>query len=194
VNFVGHAVVAGAERGSDAYAFGAMVPDLRRFAAGEPLPMTDAAVDAGITSHHRVDAAFHDHELFRAWTAELVASMPVADRGARAAAHVAVELAIDGVLLRGDAAAYEGALRWAAATVDGAWADVVARMRLGAIVDAYGTADGVADRVVSVMERRPRLRPIAPRRGDLAVAVAAVLPSIEPAVHGLVAELSISPS
>lgn len=189
MNFVGHAVVAGRERAGGAYAFGAMVPDLRRFARGEPLAVVDDEVDGGIASHHRVDAAFHDHALFRGWMRELVAAMPVADRGARAAAHVAVELAIDGVLLRTDAAAYDDALGWAGAVLDGPWGEVVARMRAGAVVEAYATATGVADRVVAVMERRPRLRPIAPRRDDLAVAVATVLPSIEPAVSGLVTEL-----
>ena len=190
MNFVGHAVVAGCERADAAYAFGAMVPDLRRFAGGAPLPLDDALIDAGIASHHRVDAAFHDHPQFRRWMAALVDAMPVADRGARAAAHVAVELAIDGVLLRRGAAAYADAVEWAQQRVDGMWGDVTARMRAGAIVDAYGSAAGVADRVVSVMERRPRLRPIAPRRDDLRRAVAVVLPSIEPDVDGLVAELS----
>lgn len=192
MNFVGHAVVAGRQVPLDAYAFGAMVPDLRRIARGTPLDLDDPAVDAGMASHHVVDAAFHDHPWFRRSMAALVAAMPVADRGARAAAHVAVELAIDGVLLRRGAPAYDAALRWAAASLDGPWREVAERMGAGAVVGAYASSEGIADRVVSVMERRPRLRPIAPARDDLAVAVDVILPVVERDLDELVAELSPS--
>ena len=194
MNFVGHAVVAGHERDDAAFAFGAMVPDLSRFAGRAPLPRTDAraALDAGVESHHRVDAVFHDHPRFRSWMATVVAAMPVPDRGSRAAAHVAVELAIDGALLRaGRAAAYDRALRWASGAVGvGPWGEVVDRMRRGAVVEAYGSPEAIADRVVSVLERRPRLRRLGVDRAALATAVAAVLPELEPAVPDLVLELS----
>lgn len=194
MNFVGHAVVAGLELDHGAFAFGAMLPDLSRFAGRHAFdPAADARlVAAGVDSHHRVDAAFHDHSAFRRWTAAVVAAMPVPDRGARAAAHVAVELAIDGILLRGDrSGAYDEALQWAAGAVDGGpWQEVVDRMADGGIVAAYASAAGIADRVVSVMERRPRLRRLGVDRADLAGAVAEVLPDIEPAVGDLVVELS----
>lgn len=191
MNFVGHAVVAGRARAAAPFVFGAMVPDLRRFAMGEELAVDDEpTVHDGVAAHHRTDAAFHDDPRFKAWMAELVASMPEANRGARAAAHVAVELAIDGLLL--DAGAtddYDRALAWAGTATVGRWRDVVHRMQAGTVVDAYASASGIADRVVSVMERRPRLRPIAPDRGHLAVAVDAVLPSIAPALPALVDDL-----
>src|SRR4051812_8057419 len=101
-----------------------MVPDLRRFAhREEATPIRDGGTLAeGVVSHHRIDAAFHDHQLFRGWMAGVVAAMPVPDRGARAAAHVAVELAIDGLLLNaGSAAPYDDALEWALPSFDGAW-------------------------------------------------------------------------
>lgn len=192
MNFVGHAVVAGWERSDPAFAFGAMVPDLRRFAGGEPLDATSrpATVSAGIDSHHRVDAAFHASPQFRAWTASVLERMPQPDRGARAAAHVAVELAIDGALLAGGATAYDEALRWAASSVSGPWEDVVAHLRRGAVVDAYRTPAGIAARVVSVMGRRPRLRRLAVDAGDLAVAIAAIAPTIDAAAAALVEELA----
>ena len=182
MNFVGHAVVAWRERAEPAYAFGAMVPDLRRFARREdPLPTRDAgALAAGVLSHHRADAAFHDHKLFRSWMADVVAAMPAPDRGARAAAHVAVELAIDGLLLDGgEAAAYGDALDWARPSFDGAWHELVTRMDTGEIIEAYRTADGIAARVVGVMNRRPRLARLAVDRHALTTAVASVIPKIE---------------
>lgn len=194
MNFVGHAVVAGRERDDAAFAFGAMVPDLSRFAGRAPLPATEggAALEAGVESHHRVDAAFHGHPWFRSWMATVVAAMPVPDRGSRAAAHVAVELAIDGTLLRaGHAAAYDRALHWAAGAVGvGPWGEVVDRMRRGTIIEAYGSPAAIADRVVSVLDRRPRLRRLGVDRAALATAVTAVLPELEPAVLDLVVELS----
>ena len=192
MNFVGHAVVAGRERTEAAFAFGAMVPDLRRFARREDAaPTRDAdTLVAGVRSHHRIDAAFHDHELFRAWMAGVVSAMPAPDRGARAAAHVAVELAIDGLLLDGGVAgAYDDALEWALLSFDGAWLEAVERMRTGEIVEAYRTADGIAARVVGVMNRRPRLRRLDVDERALAAAVASVIPSITDSIDELVGEL-----
>jgi hypothetical protein len=195
VNFVGHAVVAWRERAEPAFAFGAMVPDLRRFAdRAVPAPTRDlGALVAGVDSHHRVDAAFHDHELFRAWTAAVLAAMPSPDRGARAAAHVAVELAIDGLLLARDGAgAYAVSLDWAAASFDGPWLATVVRMRTGEIVEAYGSAEGIAARVVGVMDRRPRLRRLAVDEAALVAAVAGVTPTIESSLDRLLRDLGLS--
>src|SRR3954471_7758778 len=177
MNFVGHAVVAWRERAEPAFAFGAMVPDLRRFARGEhPDPRRDVdALRDGMAAHHRADAAFHDHPLFREWMAAVQEALPGNPRGARAAAHVAVELTIDGELLRrGAAGAYGDALAWAAPSFAGTWGDVVARMRTGEIVEAYGSPAAIAGRVVAVLGRRPRLAPLAPAAGDLAEALDAV--------------------
>jgi acyl carrier protein phosphodiesterase len=178
VNFVAHAVVAGRQRDEPAYAFGAMVPDLQRMAA-VPLDVAHDDVAAGIASHHRADAAFHDSPVFKAWMATVVAGMGEQGRGARAAAHVAVELAIDGHLLTtGACGSYDGALVWAGGALEGRWGLLVDRMRSGEVIDAYGSADAIAARVVGVMVRRPRLAPITPDVDDLATGIAAVLPAI----------------
>lgn len=193
MNFVGHAVVAWRERADPAFAFGAMVPDLSRFALREPpAPSRDeATMRDGVGAHHRADAAFHDHPTFKGWMDELVGAMPVADRGARAAAHVAVELLIDGALLgAGEAGAYDDALTWALPTFDGTWAEVVARMQRGTVVDAYRSPAGIAERVVGVMRRRPRLVRIAPQVEDLAGAVAAVEPAVVCGMSQLLREVS----
>jgi hypothetical protein len=190
VNFVAHAVVAGRQRDEPAYAFGAMVPDLQRMAQ-VPLEVPHVAVADGIASHHRADAAFHDSPVFKRWMATVVAGMDQQGRGARAAAHVAVELAIDGHLLAtGATGSYDGALRWAGGELDGRWALVVDRMRDGEVVDAYGSAEGIATRVVGVMLRRPRLAPITPDVDDLTAGVAAVMPTIGGEVGDVVETVS----
>jgi hypothetical protein len=193
VNFVAHAVVAHRERPEAAYAFGAMVPDLLRLVRRAPLEpsRSAAAVTAGIAAHHRADAAFHDHPTFKAWMATLVEHMPEPDRGARAAAHVAVELLLDGVLLgQGEAGAYGDALAWAGDALDGTWGELVARMRVGDIVVAYGSADGVAERVAGIMQRRPRLARLGVTAGPLAEAVRAVEPAVRAEAETLVTAMS----
>jgi hypothetical protein len=148
-------------------------------------------VAAGVESHHRADAAFHDSAMFKAWMRTVVAAMSAQDRGARAAAHVAVELAIDGHLLATDATnPYDDALTWAAGALDGSWSVLVERMRAGDVVDAYRTADGIASRVVGVMRRRPRLAPITPAVPDLARGVVVVLPAIVEGLDELLEEVS----
>jgi hypothetical protein len=193
VNFVAHAVVAWRERSEPAFAFGAMVPDLSRLTRRAPCePARDALlVTTGVAAHHRADAAFHDHPTFKAWMATLVEHMPSPDRGARAAAHVAVELLIDGVLLeRAAAGAYDEALRWGDDALDGAWGDLVARMRVGDIVAAYRTADGVAERVARILQRRPRLAGLGVTAEPLARAVRAVEPDVRDGAETLVTAVS----
>jgi len=195
MNFVAHAVVAWRERAEAPFAFGAMVPDLSRFAQRvEPQPDRDADVmRAGVAAHHRADAAFHDHELFRAWTDVVAESTPGNRRGAKAAAHVAVELAIDGLLLDEAATApYDEALDWAVPAFDGTWRQVVARMRTGEILEAYGDPDHIAERVVAVLGRRPRLAPLAPDPADLGAALTAVVPGIRRELAGLLHGVSES--
>ena len=195
MNFVAHAVVAWRERAEAPFAFGAMVPDLTRIAQrAEPQPSRDAEVmRAGIAAHHRADSAFHDHELFRTWTDDVAAATPGSRRGAKAAAHVAVELAIDGLLVEDAATApYDDALDWAAPVFDGTWQQVVARMRTGDILEAYGNPDRIAGTVAVVMRRRPRLAPIVPEPGDLSAALTAVVPAIRRALPGLLDGVSES--
>jgi len=193
VNFVAHAVVAHRERADPAFAFGAMVPDLSRLTRRAPLePARDAhVVTAGVAAHHRADAAFHDHPTFKAWMATLVDNMPEPDRGARAAAHVAVELLIDGVLLeRGAAGAYDDALTWGGGALDGPWGELITRMQVGDLVTAYRSPDGIAERVAGILQRRPRLARLGVTAGPLADAVRAVEPAVRAGAETLVTAVS----
>jgi hypothetical protein len=184
LNFIAHAVVAG---GSEPYAFGAMVPDLSKLAGGAPLGIEHEDVDAGVRSHHAVDAAFHDHARFKAWM-RVVRDELGGTRIAYAAAHVGVELAMDGVLLeRGLTDAFDGAMRWARTELDGPWRALA--QRAPEVVDAYRTPDGVARRTLGAISRRPRLGRLALDERELSRAIAVVRPDIESELDDLLRSL-----
>ena len=173
MNFVAHAVVAGQPA---PFAFGAMVPDLLKLVRGAPLDTDSDEVAAGVRAHHAVDSAFHDHATFKAWM-RIVRDELGGTRIAFAAAHVGVELAMDGVLLeRSRTAAFDGALDWARTELDGPWRELAERAP--EVVDAYRTPAGVARRTAGAISRRPRLSRLALDERDLARAIGVVLPDI----------------
>lgn len=185
MNFIAHAVVAGAPA---PFAFGAMVPDLTKLVRGAPLGITSDDVDAGVRSHHAVDSAFHDHPTFKAWM-RIVRDEMGGTRIAYAAAHVGVELAMDGVLLeRAQTAAFDGAMAWAEVALVGPWREIA--QRAPEVVDAYRTPAGVARRTAGAISRRPRLSRLALDERDLARAIAVVVPDIESGLDALLVELA----
>jgi hypothetical protein len=184
VNFIAHAVVAGSPA---PFAFGAMVPDLVKLVGGAPLDVDSSDLDAGIRSHHVVDAAFHDHPTFLVWQRVVRAELG-GTRIGFAAAHVAVELMMDGVLLaRARTAPFDDAIGWAHAELRGPWRELAERAP--EVVDAYRTPDGVARRTIGAISRRPRLSKLVIDRDELARAVAVVLPAIEAGLDGVLADL-----
>lgn len=185
MNFVAHAVVAGDPA---PFAFGAMVPDLLRLVRGAPLGVSLDDVDAGMRSHHVVDARFHEHPMFKAWM-RVVRDELGGTRIAYAAAHVGVELTMDGVLLeRQRTAAFEHAMGWAQATLVGPWRELAERAP--DVVDAYRTPDGVARRTMGAISHRPRLSRLALDERDLARAIAVVRPAIESDLDGVLDDCS----
>lgn len=184
MNFVAHAVVAGEPA---PFAFGAMVPDLLELVRGAPLGIESDDVAAGVRSHHAVDGAFHDHPAFKRWM-RVVRDELGGTRIAYAAAHVGVELAMDGVLLERQATtAFDGAMQWACDELDGPWRELAERAP--ELVDAYRTPGGVARRTAGAISRRPRLSRLVLDERDLARAVGIVLPDIEAGLDALLAEL-----
>lgn len=183
MNFVAHAVVAGEPA---PFAFGAMVPDLVKLVRGAPLDTESADVHAGVRSHHVVDRAFHEHDTFKAWM-RVVRDELGGTRIAYAAAHVGVELAMDGVLLeRERTAAFDDAMAWAREELAGPWRELAERAP--DVVDAYRTPIGVARRTCGAISRRPRLSRLALDEHDLARAIAVVLPEIERDLDAVLAD------
>jgi hypothetical protein len=101
VNFFGHTMVAGWWREDEEFVLGAMLPDLCAMARLSLEHVPPGALGEGVTLHHRTDAAFHYARPFLTLCAEGVAALQ--ERGvprgsARAAAHIGIELALDGIL------------------------------------------------------------------------------------------------
>jgi hypothetical protein len=196
VNFVGHIVVAERLRGatSTAHLLGAAAPDLARMAR---LPVADdgpADFRAGVAVHHRTDAVFHDLDWFRGHNRALGAELTARGvrRGpARGAAHVLVELLLDGALLADGRHAATFAPAWAAlaAADDDAmamvpahgharWREFLAQVTRRLDPSAYADAGYAADRTAGTLSWRPRLAMDGEETEVLREVAAEVQPSI----------------
>ncbi len=170
MNFFGHAVVACRVSDEPAFVLGAMAPDLLPLCGAVPTGDTSPEVTAGQAHHLSVDAAFHASPAFSSlylWAARALGERGLARGGARGAAHVAIELLLDGVLAS-DARARDAYARsladgarapftWRDETSQKRWGALIARLRDGAVPDAYRDPDFVAAHVVGALRARPRL-------------------------------------
>ena len=152
------------------FLLGAMAPDLLAMCGAAAGPATSPRVAAGQAHHLTVDAAFHASPTFVAlqlWAVRGLLAAGLRRGPARGAAHVAIELLLDGVLAgdqpaqaayrRGLAAAASDAFAWRDEGSPARWRALVIRLQAGAIPDAYRRTDFVADRVAGALGRRPRL-------------------------------------
>ena len=101
VNFFGHAWLAAGRNANPRFVLGAMLPDLAPMAGLRLRGANDAALSAGIAHHLAVDAAFHALPVFQRLTADAARALRRAGlrRGpARGAAHIGLELLLDGWL------------------------------------------------------------------------------------------------
>jgi acyl carrier protein phosphodiesterase len=204
VNFFGHLVVARQLDDDPAFLLGAMAPDLLRMCGAAAEEPTSPKVAAGQQHHLEVDARFHDSRAFtglNTWAASALVAAGLRRGPARGAAHVGIELFLDG-LLSGDAGAHAAYAR-CLAEAEGArapfvfvdepsrhrWRELVTRLRAGAIPDGYRDPDFVAARLVGTLAQRPRL---ALHAGEATV-LHAFLPELKQRVAGeqdaLVADL-----
>lgn len=165
MNFFGHLVAAAWVRPSPSFGLGAMLPDLLPMCGAQPAATLPPPLAEGIAFHHRTDGAFHDRPAFvavlreaRAWL--LDHGVP---RGpALAAAHVGIELLLDGVLADDEAGSFATALEqpvpWQS-PLDAARFSHLRHGLLAAGVPAtYADPNAVASRLVRILGRRPRLR------------------------------------
>jgi hypothetical protein len=208
VNFFGHAILAARQCEDEAFVWGAMVPDFVALTGVRP-EVLDPAVAAGVAHHHRVDVAFHAASSFCRLLVDGVRSLreaAVPRGGARGAAHVGVELFVDGTLLddlpgrRAFARALElgrperlaAALRFANAADADRWWRVQRRLREHARPEAYADPQLVCERVAGALAHRPRLALDAPAVAALRRALPALRPRVveaAPALLSIVAAL-----
>jgi hypothetical protein len=208
VNFYGHAWLATrAERGSG-FVLGAMLPDLAGMARLRLCEVRDPELAAGVVLHHRTDAAFHALPGFIGLASEAAAGLRergVARGPARGAAHVGLELLLDGSLAADTSAiaGFEAALEVAAradvraALVwrgDGAHRFARLRERLSGsgVPGVYRDVGQVAERVAFALGSRPRLALDARAERELPGWLQALQPAVERAAPEWVAALARS--
>jgi hypothetical protein len=201
MNFFGHAVAAAWREPSPTFALGAMLPDWVGMCGARLIaaPAAGSLAD-GIAFHHATDQAFHALPGFRALEQRAIAALGAAGlpRGpARGAAHVAVELLLDGVLVEREPAAgplYLAALD--AAPAHGAvhgddprMATLVARLGGQGLPLAYRDPSQVARRTAFALARRPRLALDDDGQRRLADELPALAAAVESAATELMADL-----
>jgi hypothetical protein len=205
VNFFGHAWLASREPRGSGFVLGAMLPDLAGMARSRLLEVRDPELAAGVALHHRSDSAFHAAPSFvrlYAAAADALRRRGVARGPARGAAHVGLELLLDGSL-SGDSRAVErfdvalasagredvrAALVWRA---DGArrFAKLQERLLDSGVPAAYRDVDEVAQRVAWALGSRPRLALDAQGERELCPWLAELQPLVAAATAELLGEL-----
>jgi hypothetical protein len=210
VNFLAHLEVARRRLGEEdpSALLGAMLPDLISVTALRvgPLERWPAGVAHGIRCHRRADEAFHADPRFVAGITAIrddLTAVGFARGPARAAAHVAWELLLDGVLLAEGTtrvtylrALATPAAEWvpaAEADEQARWQEVVRRYRERGLpegIDAGGTAAWIVD----LLGRRPRLAVDRARTTTLAEVLAAHQPGVAAAAAAVIDATSADPS
>ena len=186
MNFFGHAVVASWADPSPEHVLGSMLPDFEAMTRVPVLEVRDAAIENGIATHHRTDEAFHHGQSFlrlSGWALSTLSEAGVRRGTARAVAHIATEMFLDGHLVErgGRTTPYlsaialesEQSIRWQ----DGGEAFDRLRERLNGwgVPADYADPPFVFVRHRDVLDRRPRL---AIQAGD-AIQVARCLPELQ---------------
>ena len=177
MNFFGHVLVASWQSGSPAFALGAMLPDFAGMIGGGLAGVDHPDTADGVAWHHATDRAFHALPPVRAHMAQVAAELAALGVGrgpSLGAAHVAVELCLDGALLgrpgadRATALYREaldqagrppigGALRWRPPERQDRWRILLDRLiQRGAPLE-YQEPVRVAQRTVQALARRPAL-------------------------------------
>ena len=185
MNFFGHAAVASWQAAaSPGLALGAMLPDFATMCGGRLAGTDDDAVGRGVDLHHATDAVFHGAPPVRALF--LAAEARLTARGCRkgptrAAAHVGIELLLDGVLLDEPRhrAAYAAALaiapvpvRWRDDGDDARFAHLHARLVDFGLPDDLRRPAAVAERVARTLAGRRLLAPSPDERHAIAAVLA----------------------
>lgn len=190
MNFFGHAVVACWEDAHASHVLGSMLPDFEAMMGVQLVEVHDQQVVRGIDFHHRTDEAFHRTQSFRSLSSDALEALSEAGvrRGtARAVAHIATELFLDGDLAQEEHHApdylaaldvdAEPRLHWK----DGgkAYETLVARLTVWGAPRDYADPVFVLHRLRDALRRRPALA-IA---DDEVQRVTACLPTLQRSVH-----------
>jgi hypothetical protein len=196
VNFVAHAVIAEALGCSPLEAFGSMVPDLANMVSGmtglrsaPDLPASE--LQFGSSVHVATDEAFHHHPTFVTLTRVAASAMDGRRHVNTAAAHVGIELMIDGMLLsQSRAEPYAVALSAASPFCLGPWAELT-----GYLVDDnptrhYRSVQGCAERTWRILGGRRILAQGRPTIESLNAGLSEVASEVGLAVNALLHDVA----
>lgn len=170
VNFFGHATVASWRSSDPSFVLGAMLPDFAAMIRARVPVVAGAPLERGVAFHHETDDVFHDTVAFRELTARAFIELTSAGVGrgaARAAAHVGIEILLDGVLAdeREARHAYRHALEhaptctleWQSQGEHAAYTALIEGMRARGVSRSHCAPEVVAFRVERALAGRPRL-------------------------------------
>lgn len=179
MNYVGHAMAATWVEDDPGFVLGSMLPDLASMCGARLREAEPRALAEGVAFHHRTDALFHGLPAFVSTCAAAREELEAdgVERGvAMAAAHVGIELLLDGVWLDEPAVdrAYlaaiahtervpDEALTWRRPEHASRFAGLCERLRAWGSPTGYRDPEEVGRRLVRILSRRPRLTP---RPGD----------------------------
>ena len=176
MNFFGHAILAARDHDAPAFLLGSMLPDFISMVRGKPELEDGSLLAQGVAHHHAVDHAFHGAPLFLELMGDgqdRLDELGVRPGPAMAAAHVGVELLLDGWLAdRGHdperferaLEAHVGNLRWPSEALEQRWELLRHRLLDGTLPGAYLDPEFVATRIDWVLSPRPRLALVDPER------------------------------
>jgi acyl carrier protein phosphodiesterase len=184
LNFFGHAAVATWHATEPRFVLGSMLPDFAAMIRARTPTALDPELARGVALHHATDVVFHDAPTFRelgACAFDELCARGLARGPARGAAHVGVEILLDGVLAADRPArrAYLDALalgrrldpaqvHWADSAASKRFSELVTALAARGVSRAHGTPEVVAFRIERALAGRSRL---ALRQSDLALLV-----------------------
>jgi len=180
LNYFAHARLASRFDPGPAFVLGAMLPDFAGMLGARIQRIDDEPLRRGEAHHHAQDRAFHRAPGFRDLVVEGTGWLRrhgVSRGPARGAAHVGVELLLDGALLGdataddaylaalADAPALDAAILWSSGEAAQHWPLLRLRLRDAGLPHALRDPGRVALRVARALARRPLLR-LAPHECD----------------------------
>ncbi|MCE2391120.1 MAG: hypothetical protein J4G09_06495 [Proteobacteria bacterium] len=206
MNYFGHACVANWSTDSPAVVLGAMLPDFAAMVRARIASLQSGRLREGAALHQRTDAAFHRLAEFRRLYRDGARALEERGLGrgpARGAAHVGVELLLDGELLDqpGAQTAYLDALRaasrpelaraihWRSPDAARRWVNLLDRLREAGAPLGYRTPGRVAEGIERALHGRRHLQLDDEAPGRVAGWVGDAQPRVRAAVPRILAAL-----